>query len=134
MIDENNKHAQDKDKGGKGASPDSGGGLGDDTDELLPVAIEVVVELGQASVSMLQRRLKLGYGRAARLVDQMEEMGVVGPSEGSKPRQVLLNKEQWQELQYRQGLAPAPAAQSEPEPDGEDDEPPFDTEDDTETM
>ena len=51
---------------------------GDDYDELLPAAIEVVVETGMASVSMLQRRLKLGYSRAARLVDQMEEKGVVG--------------------------------------------------------
>ena len=54
-----------------------------------------------ASVSMLQRRLKLGYSRAARLVDQMEEKGVVGPFEGSKPRQVLISKEQWQEMQYK---------------------------------
>lgn len=70
-------------------------------DELLPSAIEVVVETGMASVSMLQRRLKLGYSRAARLVDQMEEKGVVGPFEGSKPRQVLISKEQWQEMQYK---------------------------------
>ena len=65
----------------------------------------------QASVSMLQRRLKLGYSRAARLVDQMEEKGVVGPFEGSKPRQVLITKEQWQEMQFRQGMvdrAPEP--------------------------
>ena len=53
----------------------------------------MVLEVGQASVSMLQRRLKLGYGRAARLVDQMEEKGVVGPFEGSKPRQLLITKE-----------------------------------------
>ena len=57
-----------------------------------------------ALVSMLQRRLKLGYSRAARLVDQMEEKGVVGPFEGSKPRQVLISKEQWQEMQYKQGM------------------------------
>ena len=56
-----------------------------------------------ASVSMLQRRLKLGYARAARLVDQLEDKGIVGPFEGSKPRQVLITKEQWQELKYRQG-------------------------------
>ena len=110
-----------------GAAPDEVGG---DYDELLPAAIEVVLELGQASVSMLQRRLKLGYGRAARLVDQMEEKGVVGPFEGSKPRQVLITKEQWQEMQYRQG-ADAPSAPTAPPapPAAEDDAPPFDVED-----
>jgi S-DNA-T family DNA segregation ATPase FtsK/SpoIIIE len=54
---------------------------------------------------MLQRRLKLGYARAARLVDQLEEKGIVGPFEGSKPRQLLITKEQWQEMKYRQGIA-----------------------------
>ena len=70
-----------------------------DDDELLPAAVEVVLETGQASVSMLQRRLKLGYSRAARLVDQMEERGIVGPFEGSKPRQLLIDKAKWQEMQ-----------------------------------
>ncbi len=70
-------------------------------DELFPAAVEVVLETGQASVSMLQRRLKLGYSRAARLVDQMEERGIVGPFEGSKPRQLLITKAQWQELQMK---------------------------------
>ena len=135
VLHEIEQHAEEKDKGAKGvggADPTAG-----DYDELLPAAIEVVLEVGQASVSMLQRRLKLGYGRAARLVDQMEEKGVVGPFEGSKPRQLLITKEQWQEMQFRQGLAPAPAAPNhqdaagtdayEPEePDGwDEDEPPF---------
>jgi S-DNA-T family DNA segregation ATPase FtsK/SpoIIIE len=78
-----------------------------DYDELLPAAVEVVLESGQASVSMLQRRLKLGYSRAARLVDQMEEMGIVGPFEGSKPRQLLITKAQWQEMQLINGTAPS---------------------------
>ncbi|MEA4896523.1 MAG: DNA translocase FtsK [Oscillospiraceae bacterium] len=78
---------------------------GSDYDELLPQAVEVIFETKQASVSMLQRRLKLGYARAARIVDQMEEIGVVGPFEGSKPRQVLVTKQQWQEMQSSQGGA-----------------------------
>ena len=68
--------------------------------------MEVVLETGQASVSMLQRRLKLGYSRAARLVDQMESRGIVGPFEGSKPRQLLITREQWQELQMKGGTVP----------------------------
>ena len=87
-----------QEKGKKGVSADAGEGGGfDDKDEMLPAAIECVVEMGQASTSLLQRRLKLGYARAARIIDQMEEMGVVGPFEGSKPRQVLISKEQWLE-------------------------------------
>ena len=65
----------------------------DDSDELLPEAIELVVEEGQASISYLQRRLKVGYARAARMVDQMEDQGVVGGHEGSKPRKVLITEE-----------------------------------------
>ena len=67
-------------------------------DDLLPAAVDVVLETGQASTSMLQRRLKLGYSRASRLIDQMERRGYVGPFEGSRPRQLLITKEQWQEL------------------------------------
>ena len=67
-------------------------------DEMLPKAIEVVVEAGQASTSLLQRRLKLGYARAARIMDEMETMGIIGPYEGSKPRQVLITKNQWLEM------------------------------------
>ncbi len=64
-------------------------------DEMLPQAVDVILETGQASVSMLQRRLKLGYARAARIVDEMEEKGIVGPFQGSKPRTILITKEQW---------------------------------------
>lgn len=69
-----------------------------DGDELLPAAVEVILETGQASVSMLQRRLKLGYARAARIVDEMEERGIVGPFEGAKPRQLLITREQWEQM------------------------------------
>ena len=91
------------------------------------------METGQASVSMLQRRLKLGYSRAARLVDQMEEKGVVGPFEGSKPRQVLITKEQWQEMQFKQGMAETGPVPDELEYEGDAvpqsrDLPPFDME------
>lgn len=68
-------------------------------DELLPAAVEVILETGLCSVSLLQRRLKLGYARAARIVDEMEERGIVGPFEGSKPRQLLITKEQWSSMQ-----------------------------------
>ena len=64
---------------------------------------------------MLQRRLKLGYSRAARIVDQMEEIGVVGPFEGSKPRQILITKEQWQEMQTVQGTAPVEQVENVPD-------------------
>ncbi len=66
-----------------------------DGDSMLPAAVDVILETGQASVSMLQRRLKLGYARAARIVDEMEEKGIVGPFAGSKPREILITKEQW---------------------------------------
>lgn len=75
---------------------------GDDTslggDEMLPQAIEVVVEAGMASTSLLQRRLRLGYARAGRIIDEMEQRGIVGPHEGSKPRQVLITRQQWLEM------------------------------------
>ena len=67
-------------------------------DEMLPAAVDVILETGQASVSMLQRRLKLGYARAARIVDEMEEKGIVGPFQGSKPRAILVTKEQWAQM------------------------------------
>jgi S-DNA-T family DNA segregation ATPase FtsK/SpoIIIE len=94
--------ATEEKKGGSEAAQDAR----DEGDELLPAAVEVVLESGQASVSMLQRRLKLGYSRAARLVDQMEDRGIVGPFEGSKPRQLLITKAQWQEMQLINGTAP----------------------------
>ncbi len=75
-----------------------GGEDGEEQDPMLQKAIELVVEAGQASTSMLQRRLKLGYGRASRLVDEMEQMHIVSAQDGSKPRQVLMNRQQWIEM------------------------------------
>lgn len=70
-------------------------------EDVLERAIEVVVEAGQASTSSLQRRLKLGYARAARMMDELEQMGVIGPYEGAKPRKVLMTKEQLAERKMR---------------------------------
>ena len=70
----------------------------DDSDPLLKDAIELVIDFGQASTSMVQRKLKVGYARAGRIIDQMEERGIISGFEGSKPRQVLMTKERWQEL------------------------------------
>ena len=75
-----------------------------DGDEMLPAAVDVILETGQASVSMLQRRLKLGYARAARIVDEMEEKGIVGPFQGSKPRDILISKEKWAAMRNGQQM------------------------------
>ena len=97
VMAEIDKKAAESGKSGSGSSAaaetDSSDG-----DEMLPAAVDVIMETGQASVSMLQRRLKLGYARAARIMDEMEERGIVGPFEGSKPRQLLLSREQWQAM------------------------------------
>lgn len=76
-------------------------GQGEDGDEMIPKAIEVILEQGMASTTLLQRKLKLGYARAARIIDELSEKGIVGPYEGSKPRKVLITKEQWYEMQAR---------------------------------
>jgi len=89
-----------KDEKGKAGS-DEEDASDDDGDELLPAAVDIMLEIGQASTSMLQRKLKLGYSRASRLVDQMEGRGIVGPFNGSKPREILITKAQWQEMKMK---------------------------------
>lgn len=87
--------AQDKKKNSAAAED------GDDereADEMIPKAIEVVVDAQMASTTLLQRKLKLGYARAARIIDNLEERGIIGPYEGSKPRKVLISKQQWYEM------------------------------------
>lgn len=108
VMDKIEQAVKEKEKGGgkSAGTPEPAGESPDD--ELLSAAVDVVLETGQASVSMLQRRLKLGYARAARLVDQMEERGYVGPFEGSKPRQLLIDKAKWQELKMAKAPAPEP--------------------------
>lgn len=80
------------------AENNNGPGKGEMADELLPQAIEMVISCGQASVSLIQRRFKVGYARAGRIIDQMSERGIISGFEGSKPRRVLISKEQWDEM------------------------------------
>ena len=95
------------------------------SDEMLPAAVDVVLETGQASVSMLQRRLKLGYARAARIVDEMEELGIVGPFAGAKQRSILMTRAQWEAM-----LAGQSGADEQMNfDDMPSDAPPFDTND-----
>lgn len=100
-----NKAAEDKSSrdGNRDAHDEGNSGS---FDEMLPQAVEVVLETKSCSVSMLQRRVKLGYSRAARIVDQMEELGIVGPYEGAKPRQVVIDRDGWMEIQRSLGLIP----------------------------
>ncbi len=95
VIEEIDRQAQSTEKSSKSSADDDGN---DGGDEMLPQAIEVVVEAGMASTSLLQRKLRLGYARAGRIIDEMEQRGIVGPHEGSKPRQVLITRQQWLEM------------------------------------
>ncbi|MBQ9861839.1 MAG: DNA translocase FtsK [Clostridia bacterium] len=97
VIEEINRQAEAAEKSSK-SSGDADDGVAGGGDEMLPQAIEVVVEAGMASTSLLQRRLRLGYARAGRIIDEMEQRGIVGPHEGSKPRQVLITRQQWLEM------------------------------------
>ena len=85
-----------------GAGGDVMGGSGDD-DALLFAAADLAVDSGKIATSMLQRRLSVGYGRAAKIIDRLEEMGVVGPPDGTKPRRVLMTREQLDEMKNGQG-------------------------------
>ena len=100
------KSAEGKNSGDNSAAAEKeSGGIAGEYDDMLPQAAEVVLEMKQCSVSMLQRRLKLGYSRAARIVDQMEELGIVGPYEGAKPRSVPIDRDGWNQIQIQLGLA-----------------------------
>ena len=99
MIEAMEKHAiMDGKKGTSSADADEETG----SDPMLKQAVEVVIDAGQASTSLLQRRCKLGYARAARIMDEMEQKGIIGPYEGAKPRAVLISRQQWLEMQMNQ--------------------------------
>ena len=99
MIEAMEKHAiQDGKKGGGGADADEDAG----SDPMFKQAVDVVIDAGQASTSLLQRRCKLGYARAARIMDEMEQKSIIGPYEGAKPRAVLISRQQWLEMQMNQ--------------------------------
>lgn len=109
IMDEIDKKASQTGKSGSASSFDSepnGDELGGD--ELLPAAVDVILETKQASASMLQRRLKLGYARAARIIDEMEERGIVGPYQGSKPRSIMITKDQWEAMKNGKPLQTGP--------------------------
>ena len=102
VIDEIEKQAAGDSKGSSSRDDGDDSGSSDETDPLLKEAIECVIDNGQASTSLLQRKLKVGYARAARLVDEMEERGIVSGYMGSKPREVLITREQWVEMNMRE--------------------------------
>ena len=70
-----------------------------DEDELMTEAQEIIIKAGKASTSLLQRRLSIGYGRAAKILDMLEDAGIIGPSNGSKPREILNSREQFENMQ-----------------------------------
>ena len=95
MIAEMDKLAAQEKGGGKDSGGEDDAG---EVDPMLKQAADVVIDAGQASTSLLQRRCKLGYARAARIMDEMERMGIIGPYEGAKPRAVLVSRQQWIEM------------------------------------
>ena len=115
VMAEIDKKAAESGKSGSGSSGSAAAETdSSDGDEMLPAAVDVILETGQASVSMLQRRLKLGYARAARIMDEMEERGIVGPFEGSKPRQLLITREQWQAIKDGAPISSEPVEEEIP--------------------
>ena len=107
-IEEKFNAGNDKDKKGSLEGEDDD----DDTDSLLPEAIEFVIDSGKASTSKIQSRFKVGYARAGRIIDQMEQRGIISGYQGSKPREVLMSRERWEELNRAPANEPA---ESEPE-------------------
>lgn len=117
VMEEINRNAAATGSKKKDSSPGNDDGEDGPADEMLPKAIEAVIEAQSASTTLLQRKLKLGYARAARIVDELEQRGIIGPYEGSKPRKVLVSKQQWYEMN---ALAQGGANKSYEETDNED--------------
>ena len=97
VISEIEKEAEKCASGGKSAS-DSDFSSDEESDPMLKSALELAVESGKISTSLIQRRLSLGYGRAAKLIDRMEALGYVSPPDGQKPRTVLISRQQFMEM------------------------------------
>ena len=104
MIEAMEKHTIQEKGGGKDSGSEE---EGEGSDPMLKQAVEVIIDAGQASTSLLQRRCKLGYARAARIMDEMEQKGIIGPYEGAKPRAVLVSRQQWLEMNLNQPDTPS---------------------------
>ena len=118
IIEEIEKHSvNEKKKAGYDVEDDGD----DDADEMLPDAIRVVVDMQAASTTMLQKKLKLGYARASRIIDDLEERGIIGPSEGAKPRKVLLSKQEYMEMNALSSDGKISMNKSASQPDFEED-------------
>ena len=104
--DEIQKEIESKAAQEKGASPfDDDGDGGENLDPLFDKAVDVVLDTGRASTSFLQRKLSVGYSRGSKIMDQLEEKGIIGPQDGAKPREIRINRQQWIQMQA-QGAAP----------------------------
>lgn len=102
-------------------------GDGEQLDALFEKAVEVVLETGTASTSFLQRKLSVGYARGAKIIDQLQEKGIIGPANGAKPREILINKQQWIEMQaYSNTAFTAENTEQMSFANIDDDVPPFD--------
>ncbi len=117
IIEEIEKHSVNEKKRAGYDVEDDGD---DEADEMLPDAIRVVVDMQAASTTMLQKKLKLGYARASRIIDDLEERGIIGPSEGAKPRKVLLTKQQYMEMNALSSDGKINLNKQESEPDYDD--------------
>lgn len=134
ITEEIERKAAENEKSKAEKAADEGGGFVNE-DPTMAKAIEAVIQAGQASVSLLQRKLGVGYARAGKLIDQLEERGIVGPYEGSKPRTVLMTKTQWLEMTMSTGENSEAATGIPAEPNfisGASEELPFDIDDNTE--